>query len=61
MAEKKAVLNPRSGKIESYQGTTSSLKVNKQSNILQDDIPDYDAKLKEKETPLESLVKKFER
>lgn len=59
--EKKVVLNNRSGKLEAFAGSTFSGKITNKLMAMQSQIPDYEKGVKERETPIESLVKKFER
>jgi hypothetical protein len=59
--EKKVVLNNRSGKLEAFAGSTFSGKITNKLMTMQSQIPDYEKGVKERETPIESLVKKFER
>ena len=56
--EKKVVLNNRTGKLENLSMGQSSAKFTMAKQMLE--IPDYENGAKEKEGPLESLVKKFE-
>ena len=59
--EKKVVLNNRSGKLETLNADSqkSAGRITMAKQMMQ--IPDYEKGVKEKETPLETLVKKFER
>lgn len=58
--EKKIVLNNRSGKLETLNTDSQSAgRITMAKKMMQ--IPDYEKGVKEKEAPLESLVKKFER
>jgi hypothetical protein len=59
--EKKVVLNNRSGKLETLNADTqkSAGRITMAKQMMQ--IPDYEKGVKEKETPIETLVKKFER
>lgn len=60
--EKKIVLNNRSGKLETLNNAQSAAagKITMAQRMMQQ-IPEYEKGVKEKERPLESLVKKFER
>lgn len=60
--EKKIVLNNRSGKLETLNNAQSAAagKITMAQRMMQQ-IPEYEKSVKEKERPLESLVKKFER
>jgi hypothetical protein len=60
--EKKVVLNNRSGKLETLNADSqksAGSRITMAKQMMQ--IPDYEKGVKEKETPLETLVKKFER
>jgi hypothetical protein len=58
--EKKIVLNNRSGKLETLNTDSQSAgRITMAKKMMQ--IPDYEKGVKDKEMPLESLVKKFER
>jgi hypothetical protein len=59
--EKKVVLNNRSGKLETLNTDSqkSAGRITMAKQMMQ--IPDYEKGVKEKETPIETLVKKFER
>lgn len=57
--EKKVVLNNRSGKLETLNSDPSAGRITMAKKMME--IPDYEKGVKEKEGPLETLVKKFER
>ena len=57
--EKKVVLNNRSGKLETLNSDSSAGRITMAKKMME--IPDYEKGVKEKEGPLETLVKKFER
>jgi predicted nucleic acid-binding Zn-ribbon protein len=58
--EKKVVLNNRSGKLETLDmDLATRARVTMASKMME--IPDYDKAAKEREGPLDSLVKKFEK
>ncbi len=61
--EKKVVLNNRSGKLETLNNAQSAggSKITTMAQRMMQQIPEYEKGVKEKEGPLESLVKKFER
>jgi len=58
--EKKVVLNNRTGKLEALElDAANKVRVTIASKMME--IPDYDKAAYEREGPLDSLVKKFER